>query len=164
MTASALGDIPVRKEVLHLAFPRDLAGGSGDYGALISSLKELGFIGGPLNTLEYAEQYYLKRAGLQPEVLCRAASFRHLRYLLNRQFAYGLLPAGAISEEDSFAHIPIFPSAAYILEVVYNRGLSMTPEVKELIMLFLCMFDSGHGGKTMLDALEGKKDPHTAGS
>ncbi len=154
VTASSLGGIPIRKEPLHLAFPKSLLNEEADYRTLIAALDELGFIGGPLNTLEYAERYYLNRTGLKPEILCRATSFRHLRYLLNRQFAYALLPASAILEEDSFAHVPILPSAAYILEIVYNRRFPMTPAVRELLMLLLRLFDSDHGGKTMMDAFE----------
>ena len=104
--------------------------------------------------LRYADLYYLRSAGLDPQPLCYASSYAHLRKLLNLQFAYGIIPEGFIEETDSFSHIPVRPAAYYTLEIVLGGTLAMTQELRELILMFLRTFDRESGGKSMLEALE----------
>ena len=49
---------------------------------------------------------------------------------------------------------PSVPAAYYTLEIVFSSSLYMTPEIRELILMFLRIFDRDAGGKSMLEALE----------
>lgn len=157
ITASRLRSIPIRREELHLAFPEKVDGeelAGRPFSEIIRRIRHLGFIGAPLNTLKYAEDHYLRRAGLQPEMLGYASSFPGLKKLLNQQAVCALIPACAIEKTDRFLHVPLEPEAFYLLEIVYGSSLPLTPAVKELILLFLKIFDVEHGTKNTLDALE----------
>ncbi len=157
ITATTLESIPLQEEPLHLAFPRALLeeiGSPLSYEKLIQALGDLDYISAPLASIRNADLHYLRCAGLDPEILCYTTSYAHLRKLLNRQFAYGVIPEGFIQKTDTFAHVPIKPAARYVLEIVLSSTLSMTPEIRELILLFLRIFDRDNGGKGILDALE----------
>ena len=155
--ASSLDSIPIQKEILHLPFPSWVAGKEPSdlqYKEIIRKLRGIGYISSPFTGLSGADMYYLRCAGLEPDTLCYTASYRHLKELLNRQFAYGILPEGFIESGDEFAHMPIRPEAYYTLCIVLSDSLSITEEVRELILIFLREFDTDHGGKSMKDVLE----------
>ena len=155
--ASSLDSIPIQKEALHLAYPSWLIDGgmrNEEYDEVIRKLRDMDYIAAPFSGLQSADLYYLRCAGLEPETLCYATSYRHLKELLNRQFAYGILPEGFIDESDEFAHIPIRPEAYYTLCIVLSDSLSITEEVKELILIFLREFDADHGGNSLKDMLK----------
>ena len=157
LKATSLESIPLQREPLHLAFPRTLfPEGVSEipYDELIRALQPLDYISAPHVALRYADLYYLRSAGLDPQLLCYASSYAHLRKLLNLQFAYGIIPEGFIEETDSFSHIPVRPAAYYTLEIVLGGTLAMTQELRELILMFLRTFDRESGGKSMLEALE----------
>lgn len=157
VTASSLEAIPLQREPLHLAFPRGIEEDlPQDYSfeKLIEALEALDYISAPLASIRNADLHYLRCAGLEPEISCYSTSYAHLRKLLNRQFAYGVIPAGFIEETDTFAHVPIRPAAYYTLEIVLGNTLFMTAEIRELILIFLRIFDRENGGKSMLEALE----------
>ena len=155
--ASSLDSIPIQKDALHLAFPTwvtEEGASDVDYEEIIRKLRYMGYISAPFTGLRGADMYYLRCAGLEPDTLCYTTSYRHLKELLNRQFAYGILPENFIEKSDEFAHIPIRPEAYYTLCIVLSDSLSITEEVKELILIFLREFDIDHGGKSMRDILE----------
>lgn len=157
VTASSLESIPLQREPLHLAFPRRIEEGlppEYSFESLIKTLEPLGYLSAPLAMIRNADLYYLRCAGLDPETLCYTTSYSNLRKLLNRQFAYGVIPAGFIDKTDTFAHVPIRPAAYYTLEIVFSSSLYMTPEIRELILMFLRLFDRDAGGKSMQEALE----------
>ena len=118
VTASSLESIPLQREPLHLAFPRRIAESlppGYSFESLVKALEPLGYLSAPLAMIRNADRYYLRCAGLDPETLCYATSYSNLRKLLNRQFAYGVIPAGFIDKTDTFAHVPIRPAAYYTL-------------------------------------------------
>ncbi|HJC47830.1 MAG TPA: LysR family transcriptional regulator [Candidatus Lachnoclostridium pullistercoris] len=157
VTSSSLDSIPLQREAIHLAFPRQvLEELPADYSfeELTKVLRGMEYISAPRAQIRDADEYYLRCAGLDPKVLCYATSYAHLRKLLNLQFAYGVIPEGFIEETDTFAHVPIRPAAFYTLEIVLSSSLSMTEEIRELIVQFLREFDRENGGKSMLEALE----------
>lgn len=157
VTSSSLDSIPLQREAIHLAFPRQvLEELPADYSfeELTKALRGMEYISAPRAQIRDADEYYLRCAGLDPKVLCYATSYAHLRKLLNLQFAYGVIPEGFIEETDTFAHVPIRPAAFYTLEIVLSSSLSMTEEIRELIVQFLREFDRENGGKSMLEALE----------
>ncbi|MBS5301075.1 MAG: LysR family transcriptional regulator [Clostridiaceae bacterium] len=145
---SDLEAIPVRQEELHLAFPSKLmkdCPGSFNYPDLPASLKTQKLISAPPESFfVLAEQRYLRRAGLQPETLCQAASMQDFRFLLNQQFAIGLFPLSQIHDTDQFSHIPLEPSAHYYLQIVYKKELVFTPALRELFLIILRAFDSDY--------------------
>lgn len=157
VTSSSLDSIPLQREALHLAFPRQILENlPPDYSfeELIKALQGMDYVSAPLAGIRNADAYYLCCAGLDPKIMCYATSYAHLRKLLNLQFAYGVIPEGFIEETDTFAHVPIRPAAFYTLEIVLSSSLSMTEEIRELIVQFLREFDRENGGKSMLEALE----------
>ncbi len=163
VSSSLLGTIPVRKEELHLAFPNHLFpdGLQGvPFQEIVQKLHPLGFLSTPLHTLGYATEYYLNRCGLKPNILCHAETFATLRLMLNQQFAYSLLPLSAIKETDKFAHCSLEPEAFYSLSIVYSNTLPMTDPVRELIFMFLRIFDFESGFKNLMDVMEDGEKVH----
>ena len=156
LKATSLESIPLQREPRHLAVPRTLCPeGASEipYVERIRALQPLDYISAPQVALRYADLYYLRSAGLDPQSLCYASSYAHLRKLLNFQFAYGIIPEGFIEETDSFSHIPVRPAAYYTLEIVLGGTLAMTQELRELILLFLRTFDLASGGERRMAAV-----------
>lgn len=149
-STSALEYIPIRREEIHLAFPAVLEetfpAATGfpqkDFAARIHALSSIGYIQHPeVSFLNLISEYYLKRAGIHPHYLCQASSVKDLFYLLNQQFACGLIPETLIQLTDTFGHMPLIPEASYYLGIAYKKDLAITLPVRELILLLLHVCD-----------------------
>ena len=149
-STSALEYIPIRREEIHLAFPAVLEetfpAATGfpqkDFAARIHALSSIGYIQHPeVSFLNLTSEYYLKRAGIHPHYLCQASSVKDLFYLLNQQFACGLIPETLIQLTDTFGHMPLIPEASYYLGIAYKKDLAITLPVRELILLLLHVCD-----------------------
>ena len=102
----------------------------------------IGYIQHPeVSFLNLTSEYYLKRAGIHPHYLCQASSVKDLFYLLNQQFACGLIPETLIQLTDTFGHMPLIPEASYYLGIAYKKDLAITLPVRELILLLLHVCD-----------------------
>lgn len=150
--------IPIRREEFHLAFPKSAALDLSETTkknslSMLQKLSEFGWIQPPSDSFLYQNfDYYLQRAGLYPHILCQASSMKDLRFLLNQQFACGLIPESLIDSSDTFAHISLTPAANYYLGIAYHKNLAITPEIRELILLFLRYFDREYENYDIINA------------
>lgn len=150
--------IPIRREEFHLAFPKkapiDLSEITKNHNlSMLQKLSSFGYIQPPTDSFLYLNfDYYLQRAGIHPHIICQSSSMKDLRFLLNQQFACGLIPKSMIDSSDTFAHTPLIPSASYYLGIAYHKSLYITPEIRELILLFLRYFDREYENYDIINA------------
>lgn len=158
ITSPSLECLPLRREELHLVYPKHLFSDNKEeltFTQKIEKLCPLGFISAPRDSFfTFSEQYYFNRIGLHSKTLCQANSLENLRYLLNQQFSCGLFPADIITKEDCFDHIPLVPKAYYYLALVYKKNINMSDSVKELILLLLRTFDAEYSDYNILSAFQ----------
>ena len=143
---SMLEFIPIRKEELLLALPKDhpMAGdfdrnGSAD----VSCLKKESFILNQSNSFfRMMEHRIFERCSFTPRVLCEISDLDASLNMVANHKGLAFIPRSMKASKD-ICRFPVEPPAVFYVGAAYHKGSVLSKPVNDLIQILLRIYDSG---------------------